>query len=104
MCVFPPDGAVRIWAYADRFANGLLHAFHVSPGHALLKVLRVIPVSVREQCDQRDNTKASTIADDENDAHLANVADHLTPPWVKVERKKDNPLWVKLRTQSAGGG
>src|ERR1041385_3504268 len=72
MCVIPPDGAVRIWACADRFPDGLLHAFHVSPGHALLKVLRVIVVSVREQCDQRHNTKAHTIADDENDAHLAN--------------------------------
>jgi hypothetical protein len=76
MCVIPPDGAVRIWADAGRFADGLLHAFHVSPGHALLKVIRVIPVSVREQCDQRDNTKAHTIADDENDAHLANAVHH----------------------------
>src|ERR1043166_8334807 len=93
MCVIPPDAAVRIWAYADRVADGLLYAFHVSLGHALLKVIGVIQVSVREQCDERDDTTAHTKADDEKDAHLVtSVLRKGGPQAYSMKQRRDPAL------------
>ena len=80
MSVVPPDGSLRIRAYANGFAEGFLHALHISPGYVLLKELRIIVVSIREQCDERDTTKTNTRANDESDAHLAITASVSDPP------------------------